>query len=158
LALGLCAAAPVLWLVGAAGATRAVCTPGLTKVGGVTARTFCGPARATVKVGGKTFSLANGNCDRTARYVSVNIGTVVLGLAKKKPDYFGLNVGRILGAGKPAPRDGTYHGSALALDAGGKGYAVRADEIEVTLTGNRTKGTFTATLLAGGSISGSFSC
>ena len=46
----------------------------------------------------------------------------------------------------------------VAMDYGGKRYAVRADQIVVKLIGNRSKGTFTATLLLGGSVSGSFSC
>jgi hypothetical protein len=35
---------------------------------------------------------------------------------------------------------------------------VRADGISVVLSGNRSKGSFTATLLLGGTLSGSFSC
>jgi hypothetical protein len=130
----------------------------MTQIKGVSARVFCGPASATVKVGGKTVTLKGGSCDRTPQYVSVNIGTVVLGTLANKPDYFGLEVGRILGAGTPAPRDGSYKGSVVALEYGGKGYAIRADQINVTLTGNRSNGTFNATLLLGGTISGSFSC
>ena len=69
--------------------------------------------------------------------------------AKKRPDYFGLDVGRLLGSGKPAAKDGTYKASALGLDYGGKGYRVRADGIMVTLKGNRSRGTFKATTLEG---------
>ena len=147
-----------LWLGGTASGRPAGCTPGVTQSKGVTARVFCGPATATVNVGGKSFSFRNGNCDRAAQYVSVNIGTVMLGPVRNKPDYFGLNVGRIFGAGAPAPRDGTYRGGAVALDFGGKGYAVRAGTITVTLAGNRSKGTFKASLLLGGFVSGSFAC
>jgi hypothetical protein len=158
-AAALLALAPAaLWLAVSAGGSTAGCTPGMTKINGVSARVFCGPAKATVRLGGKTFTFSGGDCERTSDYLAVNIGTVLLGTAAHKPDYFGLDVGRILGTGTPARRDGTYKGSALAVDYGGKGYAVRADQISVTLSGNRSKGTFTASLLLGGNVSGSFSC
>jgi len=49
----------------------------------------------------------------------------------------------------PRPRSGLLPCSRLG---------VRADGISVVLSGNRSKGTFTATLLLGGTLSGSFSC
>ncbi|MBV8259312.1 MAG: hypothetical protein JOZ56_10790 [Actinobacteria bacterium] len=137
------------------------CTPGMTKVAGTDARTFCGPAKATVTVGGKTLSFSGGACEHTAAYVSVNIGTVVLGqTSAKKPDYFGLNVGAGVGAGnRPAPHDGSYTGAVVAAVKSGKSYLVRGDTAKVTLAGNRSHGTFASTLLfGGGAVSGTFSC
>jgi hypothetical protein len=78
--------------------------------GGAQARVFCGPATATVHVGGKTLAFKGGSCVRLPKYVSVNIGIVVLGQTNEKtPDYFGLDVGRLPGGNaKPAASDGSY--------------------------------------------------
>ena len=80
---------------------------------------------------------------------------------KKKPDYFGLDVGQIPGStSKPAASDGKYKGGVVAIDFGGKSYTVRGDALKITLSGNRTKGTLSGTLLFGGSgpLTGTFSC
>src|ERR1700759_4545172 len=67
--------------VAAAPASRALsaCTAGMTTGGGAQARVFCGPAKATVQIGGKTLTFKGGSCERTSTYVALNIGTVVLG-------------------------------------------------------------------------------
>jgi hypothetical protein len=99
------------------------CTAGVHPYGGANARTFCGPAKATVVIAGKTIHFAGGNCERGPAYLSLNIGTVVLGTSTKpKPEYFGLLVGRapIVG-GTPATHDGTFTPEALAADHTGKG-------------------------------------
>ena len=142
-------------------ASRAGCTPGVISFGGVQARVFCGPAKATVKVGGKTLSFTGGSCERTSKYLTVNVGTVVLGTTtKKKPDYFGLDVGAYPGStGKPAAHDGSFTGGVLAVVSGGKSYLLRGDTAKFTLSGGRTKGTFSAAgLLGSGAATGSFSC
>ena len=118
--------------------TRRSCTAGVHPYGGANARTFCGPAKATVVVGGRTIHYAGGNCERGAAYVSLNIGTVVLGTSTKpKPEYFGLLVGKapIVG-GTPATHDGTFVPEALVADHAGKGYAMT--QAKVKLAGNRT--------------------
>ncbi len=153
-----CAALPA---AATAAPGRQACTPGMTKVGGTDARVFCGPAKATVQVGVKSLAFSGGTCERTSTYVSVNIGTVVLGqTSAKKPDYFGLNVGSGVGAGnKPAPHDGSYTGAVIAIVKAGKSYLARGDVAKVTLSGGRTHGTFSAPMLFGpGHVSGTFSC
>jgi len=148
-------------VAGAALATpRAVsCTPGVHPYGGANARTFCGPAKATLVIGSKTIRYAGGNCERGAGYLSLNIGTVVLGTSTKpKPEYFGLLVGKapIVG-GTPATHDGTYKPQALAADHAGKGYAILQSTVK--LMGGRTRGTFTGKLLGTNApVRGSFSC
>ena len=144
-------------------ASRAVasCTPGVRTIGGTQARVFCGPAKATVKIGGKVLRFKGGSCERTSKYVTVNIGTVVLGTtAKKKPDYFGLDVGAYPGSGAKAARhDGIYTGGVIAVVFGGKSYLLRGDTAKITLSGGRTKGTFAAQgLLGSAGGTGSFSC
>lgn len=134
------------------------CTAGIHPYGGANARTFCGPAKATVVVGGRTIHYAGGNCERGPAYLSLNIGTIVLGTSTKpKPEYFGLLVGKapVVG-GTPATHDGTFVPQALVADHAGKGYAMT--QAKVKLAGNRTRGTFTAKVFGGGSAHGSFSC
>ena len=70
-------------------------------------------AKATVHVAGKTLTFKGGSCERTSKYLSLQIGTVVLGQTKKKkPDYFGINVGAYPGSTtKAATKDGKYVGA-----------------------------------------------
>ena len=151
-------AAALVWTAGS-GATSAGCKAGMTTFGGTNARVFCGPATATVHTGGKTFTIRQGSCERGAKYLSINIGEIVLGTSSKpKPEYFGLSIGKLpyLGGGAVS-RDGTYHTGVVALDHAGKGYALRA-QAKVTLTNGRSRGTFSATQLTGGVVTGSFRC
>ncbi|HXH98054.1 MAG TPA: hypothetical protein VNH40_12680 [Gaiellaceae bacterium] len=128
------------------------CTAGMTKFGGVPARVFCGSARATVHIASKSFTFKGGTCEKTSSSTTVNIGEVVLGVVTKpKPEYFGLTVGPAAG------KDGTYHTAVVAVVHAGKGYPLRADAT-VTLKHGRSRGTFKATSLLGGSIRGSFRC
>lgn len=147
-------------LAGLADARPAACRAGVRAFDGSTqARTFCGPAKATVEVGGATVSFSGGSCETGAQYVTINIGTVVLGqTTKKKPEYFGLTVGKVpVVGGTPAPKDGTYGAQAVAWVHAGKGGS--ALQSKVTLTGGRKKGTFTGTLLGSrAKVTGSFSC
>jgi hypothetical protein len=149
---------PLVVAVGPA-AARPACTPGVKTADGVTERTFCGPAKATVHDGAKTFVFSDGECEKTSKYVAVNIGTVVLGTTSKpKPNYFGLDVGQIPGTtGKPAAKDGSYPAAALALDYGGKGYL--ATGVKVVLAGNRTHGSLSGSALGSSAkVTGTFSC
>jgi hypothetical protein len=141
--------------LGATGASAA-CKPGMSKVGSADARTFCGPATSTSKVGGETIVLKGGECSTAGGFFSVNIGTVVLGkvASSKKPDYFGLTVG----SGKATPKDGTYHKDiALAIDAKKRGFAIV--DATVVLTSKLSKGTFSGTVFGSKKkVTGSFSC
>jgi hypothetical protein len=56
-------------------------------------------------------------------------------------------------------KGGKYVGGVLAVDYHGKAYLLRGDTAKITLTGGRTRGSFTASILFGsGSASGTFSC
>lgn len=157
LSVAVCAAA--LAAAVGAGPAAAACTAGVHPYGGVQARTFCGPAKATLKLGGKTYTFAGGQCERGPAYLTVNIGTVVLGTTSKpKPEYFGMTVGKapIVG-GTPAKKDGTYVPQALTANHANVSYVIL--QAKVTLAGSRTKGTFTgAPLGKSGTATGSFSC
>lgn len=156
------AIAPIVVLAATQGASArpASCKAGVIKFGGVQARVFCGPAKATVKTGGKTFKFSQGSCDKTSTYFDVNIGTVVLGTPNKpKPNYFGLVIGKTFGtSGPPAGKDGTYKNGVVAVVYASKGYAIRADMNTITLTNGRSKGSFKAVTLEGKSVTGTFSC
>jgi hypothetical protein len=146
--IGLAAAA----LAAAAFATAsaraaAVCTPGVTKAGDVGLETFCGPATARVKIGGSSVAYKNGRCSRSSGRFTINIGTVVLGNAKKKPEYFATTL-----AAKP----GRHANSAVAIVHGNKIYAVFGT---VTLKPGLTSGTFSAKVFGSPTkLAGSFHC
>ena len=138
---------------------RKACNPGVHTFSGSTkARTFCGPARATVLVGGKKFTFKGGNCQRGKKYLTINIGTVVLGsTSKPRPEYFGITVGKTQAGGTPAPKDGTYDDAVIAVVHNHKGYPI--GNSSVTLTGGRTKGTLAGQLAgSGAAVTGSFRC
>jgi hypothetical protein len=89
--------------------------------------------------------------------------TVVLAVATAPLLAAGLAVGSSRGSagtstsGSRAGKDGTYHTAVVAVVHAGKGYPLRANAT-VTLTRGRSRGTFKATSLLGGSITGSFTC
>jgi hypothetical protein len=157
-----CLLVGALGLLGSLAATTAsaatACNAGVHPFGDVSARTFCGPARATLVVGGKTFRFRGGVCERGAAYISLNIGTVVLGTtAKPRPEYFGMNVGKVpLFGGTPATHDGTFPAGLVTGRHLGKGYSLL--QATVTLAGGRTHGTFKGPLLGGGTATGTFHC
>jgi hypothetical protein len=153
------AAATSLAAAAVGGAAVTTCKAGPTTFGGAKALVFCGSASAKVSAGGKTFATKGGSCTKTSGSLTVNIGEIVLGSSSKpKPDYFGLTVGReAVGVGPAAGKDGVYHGAVVALVHAGKGYALRGNAT-VTLTGGRSHGTFKASSLDGGNVTGSFAC
>jgi hypothetical protein len=127
--------------------SAAGCTAGVTKVGGVPARTFCGPATASVKIGAATVAYKNGECSRSSAGFTINIGTVVLGNAKKKPEYFGITV---------QAKAGAHPNSAVAVVHGNKSYAVLGT---VTLKPGLKSGTFSGKVFGSTSkLTGSFKC
>jgi hypothetical protein len=150
------AVAALTWLAPAASA-KPTCHPGVHKVGSAEARTFCGPAEATVNLPGGKVKLQGGSCTRTSGYLTVNIGTTVLSTtASHPPNYFGITVGKPAGS-QPAGHDGTYvDDAAIAFVIKHKRYAVI--QPTVVLKGGRTLGSFSGTLLTGGPVSGSFHC
>ncbi len=153
--IAVAAAALVLALPATASAK---CKPGVHKYGTGRARTFCGKAKATVSIGGHKSTLKGGSCRRMSQGFTLNIGTILLGVdSPKRPDYFGISIGRPAYS-TPAPKDGTYTGnSAIAFVLKHKKYGVLKPT--VTLTSGRTKGSFSGTLLGSGApVSGTFSC
>jgi hypothetical protein len=127
--------------------SAAACTAGVTKVGGSPARAFCGPATANVKIGGTSVAYKQGACSRSSFGFTINIGTVVIGNAKKKPEYFGITA---------KAKAGAQGNSAVAVVHGGKSYAVLGT---VTLKPGLKSGTFSGKVFGSPTkITGSFHC
>jgi hypothetical protein len=134
----------------AASSARAECTAGVRTSGGVSYRTFCGPARATLHLGGKTYRYSGGECERTGTSFAINLGTITLPPGKPKYRYFGIAVF--------TGKDGTYKEQAVALQFPG-GKHTSLFHAKIVLKGGRTQGTFAGKTLSGGIPgSGTFHC
>ena len=161
LAVSIAALAAVSAAGGQTGQTA--CTAGMTTIGGQPYRVFCGPAKATVKVGGKTLSFTGGTCDRSSGTFTINVGAVYLGATSGKParSYFGITAGNVPGGSvigdRPVTGDGTYRNVSVAFNVGGARYLVL--RAAVTLKHGRTAGSFTGPLFGKtGTAAGVFTC
>lgn len=153
-------AAPLLLALGtaaliapsSAGAAAAACTPGKTTVGGKPAMRFCGTAKASAKVGARTFRFAGGACATSGPYFTINIGTLltnsVAGARPGPTTYFGATV--------TPPSTGIHLKQALGWTTGGKRYSVLKNRI--TVKPGLRSGTFSGSSLSGQKVTGSFSC
>lgn len=125
---------------GVSGATpsRPDCTPGPTTIRGATVRTWCGPAKATVHVAGKTYHFAHGLCKKTqgfskgSKVLSVNIGTQTLLPSAPKAFYFGVLTEKAKG--------GTFTNQVVSWQVPGKSFAALINEVVVSA--NLKKGSF----------------
>src|SRR5512143_2216531 len=80
----------------ASSSAAAACDPGSKKVNGVQVVVFCGPAKATLKFGGKTLAFQNGACVRTKSGTwAINVGTATPPPPKPKSKYFGVTIGKV---------------------------------------------------------------
>jgi hypothetical protein len=136
-ALGLAVAG--IWAGGSAGEpARAGCTSGPTTIGGADAHAWCGPAKATVHVAGKTYHFSHGICQKTEGFskgsmvLSVNIGTQTLPPSAPKASYFGVLTDRAKG--------GTYKDQPVGWQVPGRGFAALTNKVVVSKT--LKKGTF----------------
>jgi hypothetical protein len=149
--LAFVAAATLAALVlGTQASARESCTAGVQTAGGVTYRTFCGRAHATLHFGGKTYVFRGGSCDSTSSAFTINLGTITLPPGKPKYRYFGITVF--------TTHDGTFtnQGIAWQLPHGVRNALFHAT---IKLQGGRKRGTFSGTTLADHRKgSGTFSC
>jgi len=152
---------------GVASAQHAGCTGGSSfSSGGSSGVAFCGPAKATAKVGSKTYKFSKGTCVRKSKYFYVNLGTEVLNGPKKRYSYLGVLVGAYPGAlpgAKAASKDGTYGGALVTIRWQGKDYILNGagdKTVKVTLKNGRTAGSFSGTTFIEPhlKVTGSFSC
>ena len=141
--LVLLAVAGVALVAATHASARVACTPG-TKPG---ARTYCGPAKATLKVGGKKYLFRGGNCKISNGNWLLNIGTITL-VGKPKYRYLGITV---------FSRKPGKHSAAVSYQLQGKTKSLR--NAYVTLARGLKKGTYTGKVTpGGGKASGSFTC
>ncbi|MBA3841427.1 MAG: hypothetical protein H0X39_02205 [Actinobacteria bacterium] len=131
--------------------SRGACTAGLSKIAGFQARTFCGPAKATAKVGGKKLSFVGGQCAVSQGFWTVNIGTIELGQPHETRSYFGI----ALMQSKHA--DGTYRNVTFGFNVPGKSYLVSGGTL--TLRSRGKAASFSGALAGGGAkVTGSVTC
>jgi len=148
LVLALLAALAAAAAVAQPGAGASACTAGVRTVGGATVRTFCGPAKATARIGSKTFHFAGGECAIEQGMFTVNIGSITLGPGKPKYPYFGLDA-------KP-PKAGAHANQIVSWQFAGRRYSLLP--VKVVLNAGLHSGSFSGTVLTGGSGSGTFTC
>jgi hypothetical protein len=141
-------------MVGAA-ATAAPVACGPVQIGGVTVRTWCGPAKATVKLAGKTRTIKGGACElvnyQGIKAFTVNTGRYTVPPAKPKFASFS--------AAGSGTKPGTYTGWLINFQTPGKQWIFRLQGQKVTITKAGGKaGTFSGKLDGGGTASGSWTC
>jgi len=149
-----CAAA-LLAVAGPGGASSAgstSCTAGVKTVGGATQRTFCGPAKATVKIGGKTLRFSGGKCEKLGGFYTVNIGTITLPPSKPKSMYFGFTTTK-----KRGGRYKVFGNVTVAWETPGTRYALGNGTVKISSSMKR--GSFAGTtILASQKATGSWTC
>ena len=134
-------------LASGAVASATACVPGVKAINGISARTFCGPAKATVKLNGRTVSYAGGACSTSIGLFSVNIGTVVLGTLKNAPEYLGVTA---------KAKAGTQSRQTIAVVHAGETQAIIGT---VTIKAGLKQGTFAGKVFGSTEmLSGSFTC
>jgi hypothetical protein len=132
-----CLATALAWTAQAP--AHPACSAAVRTTGGVTYRTFCGHARATLHIGGKTYVFSGGSCDSTSSAFTINIGTITLPPGKPKYRYFGITVF--------TTHDGPFQNQAVGwqFPGGKRGSLFHA---KIVLKGRRTQGTFAGRTLA----------
>lgn len=113
---------------------------------GFQAQRYCGPATASVTVGGATTQFSSGWCETNAAGFSVSIGTQLFGSpsASQEPDLFLVLVDPTTGDG-PISGVANHHHFLLVTPP-------------LTFGPGKTSGIFSGTGVVGGAISGSFTC
>jgi hypothetical protein len=103
-------------VVAVGASSAAPCTPSTSKIGGDPATTFCGPATATLTVGGKTYKFKGGYCKEfNGSFTDLTLGTLVgvngtpNTIDNKKKPYFRMD----LGTGNSSDLQLPYYGGNL---------------------------------------------
>ena len=148
LALGMGASAAVSGLP-----TAAACIPGPRTMGGAQVHVFCGPATATIRVGGRTIRIKNGECGpNVPGFFSVKVGIFTFIPSRSKYTWFAAYV-----AGE---RRGTYRNQRVAFEYGGRHFQVWPNTVKLNAAPNTIprRGTFSGRTDRGQPVSGSFIC
>lgn len=141
------------------------------EVDGVSVMTHCGPASAEVVVGGQTIAFEGGSCQSGEKFFSINVGTQVLEIDSSGFDqhYFGITAGDTSEASGidegadvvPVAGDGEYTGNDILVTwvEGEEISSLMGDDTTLTLSGNRTKGSFSGSVYGEtGQATGTFDC
>ena len=131
---------------GAERASAATCVPGVQAVGVQYVRVFCGPARATLVVAGRTYRFRPGECFRSKDFTNVNIGTYTVS---------GAPLGRYIRIVGPS-RDGTTRRGSVSWQLPGIPDGVSGARL--TLKDKGTRGSFSGRTRSGKPVNGSFNC
>jgi hypothetical protein len=143
------AAAAAMTGTAAAGSSAPPCTPKITKIGGKPAVINCGPATATIKVGGKTYDFKGGFCQRSPankEALDLSLGTAVETAKPGSAPYFQLTVVTSV----IATVNADYGGKTIVLDS--------IVSVKGTIP---SSGTFAQRLLGGGgtpNFTGTWNC
>ena len=127
-------------------ASERACEPGTKIVAGRYVRVFCGPARASLVVAGRTFTFRPGECFRSKDFTNVNIGTYTVG---------NIPVARYLRIVGPS-RDGAALTGTVSWQLPGLVDGIRGARL--TLAGKGMRGTFSGRTISGRRAKGSFRC
>jgi hypothetical protein len=153
------AVAPASSRIDSQRANAAAC--GNATVGGATVVTYCGPAKASVKLGAKTYRISGGRCSVSAGHWVLLIGRQTLPPAKAK--FLSFQAVAKLAKTKA----GTYKKGefTLSFQMPGKDYVISAGNPymptgSVTITARARRGTFVGVnaLKTKQHITGSWSC
>jgi hypothetical protein len=129
-----------------ADARAAKCAEGTKMLAGRYVRVFCGPARASLVVAGRTFSFRPGECFRSKDFTNVNVGTFTVGTSP---------VARYLRVVGPS-RDGAALRGTVSWQLPGLVDGIRGARL--TLAAKGTRGTFSGRTYSGRPAKGSFTC
>lgn len=135
----------------AARLSATACKPGGKDVviGGKPASVFCGPATATVKLGGRTLTFHNGTCIWKSSTFTLELGTIFLFWGKPYPLQPGF---AIRAAGYPVAR------ALVEIYLQGKRTSLSTVRTTARPNASRTGGTFEGRTAAGTRVTGTVKC
>jgi len=135
------------------GLTATACNPAGKNVliSGRSAYVFCGPATATVKLGGRTLKFSKGTCVWTSNSFNLELGTIFFPYVLSKP--FPLQAGFVIrAAGYPVAR------ALVEIYWQGKRTNLTTTRTTARPNANRTGGTFEGRTAAGALVTGTVKC
>lgn len=145
--------------IATATATAGPSACGPEQVGGTTVRTWCGPAKATVKWAGRTLTVKGGLCEITKldsdALFTINVGRYTVPPAKPKATSFSAGYG----PSGPLKAGTTAAGWLISFQTPGKQYLLRSMTAKVkVLKAGAKRVTFSGQLDTGGKVTGSWTC
>src|SRR5581483_9387856 len=125
------------------------CTPAVTRIQGHPAAVACGPATATLRVGGKTYTFRHGFCQQSRSAgvaLQLDLGTTVVGVKGNagRPD-FAMLISK-------------NHTAASVFHADYGGRRILGDSLIDVRGSIPARGTFTSRVAVGGTFTGSWDC